>query len=284
MNVSAGNAVYTHRHFFFCHLFLDASRYGRSRPPRADIVVDHDHTDPDVGRVRPRSAAPQRVRRGHDERPPSPSPALGRRTERAPASPPSPSPPSRGGRGRCRGGRYDQRRRRHRAAASGHGHGPAGAGGVRGALQAAADQAGRDASGRGQGAGQPETAGCRRAVPEHHMPVRVADAVAQQHDRAEAHTAGVAGGSGGAGEEQAPGPGRAQRVAGRREEAEAHFHSGARETVAGGVLRGAAEAVGREDRGHCGETRPEEERGPGVVLQPEAKAKAHEVRGPTLTE
>lgn len=274
---------YTHRNLFFCNLFPDASWYGRSRPPRADIVVDDDHTDPDVGRVRPRSAAPQRLRRGHDERPPSPPPTLGRRAERAPASPPSPSPPSRGGRGRGRCGRHDRRGWRHRAAAPGHGHGPAGAGSVCGALQAAADQAGRDAGGRGQGAGQPEAAGRRRAVPEHHMPVRVAHAVAQQHDRAQAHTAGVAGGGGGAGEEQAPGPGCAERAAGRREEAEAHFHRGARETVAGGVLRGAAEAVGREDRGNRGETGPEEERGQGVVLQPEAKAEAHEVRGPTLT-
>jgi len=41
------------------------------------------------------------------------------------------------------------------------------------------------------------------------MPIRVAHAVAQQHDRAQAHTASVAGGGGSAGEKQAPRSGRA---------------------------------------------------------------------------
>jgi len=93
----------------------------------------------------------------------------------------------------------------------------------------------------------------------------------------------VAGGGGGAGEEQTAGPGRAERAAGRREEAQAHVDRGARETVAGGVLRRAAEAVRREDRGHRREARLEEERGEGVVLQPAAETEAHEVRRPALT-
>lgn len=115
------------------------------------------------------------------------------------------------------------------------------------------------------------------------MPVRVADAVAQQHDRAQTHTSGVAGGGGGTSEKQASRPRRAQRVAGRREETEAHVDRGARKTVAGGILRRAAAAVGREDCGHRGETRSEEERGPRVVLQPEAETETDEVRRPTLT-
>lgn len=115
------------------------------------------------------------------------------------------------------------------------------------------------------------------------MPVRVADTVAQQHDRPEAHTSGLAGGGGSAGEKQTAGPGRAERAAGRREEAEAHVDRGARETVPGGVLRRAAETVGREDRGHRGETRSKEERGQGVVLQSAAKTETHEVRRPALT-
>jgi len=114
------------------------------------------------------------------------------------------------------------------------------------------------------------------------MPVRVADAVTQQHDRPQAHPAGVAGRGGGAGQEQAPRSGRAKRASGRREEAEAHVDRGARETVAGSVLRRAAAAFGREDRCHSGKARPEKERGQSVVLQSEAKAKAHEVCGPTL--
>lgn len=265
-------------------MFADASRHGRSGPPRTHFVVNDNHSDTDVGRVRPRSAAPQRVRRGHDERPPPPPSALGRRPERP--SPPPPPPPS-SSRGRCsrgRRGRHDQRRRWCRPAASRHGHRPAGTRSVRGTFQAAADQAGRDASGRRQGARQPQAAGRRRPVPEHHLPIRVANAVPQQHDRPEANTASVAGRGGGPGEEQAPGSGRAQRAAGRREETEAHFNRGARKTVTGSVLRGAAEAVGREDSGHCGKARLEKERCPRVVLQPEAKAKTHEVRRPTLTE
>lgn len=114
------------------------------------------------------------------------------------------------------------------------------------------------------------------------MPVRVADAVAQQHDSAEANPAGVAGGGGGAGQEQTPRPRRAQRASGWREEAETHVDRGAREAVAGSVLCGAAEAVGREDRGHRGETGPQKERGPGVVLQSAAETETHEVCGPTL--
>jgi len=92
----------------------------------------------------------------------------------------------------------------------------------------------------------------------------------------------VAGGGRGAGQEQAPRPRRAKRAAGRREEAKANVDRGARKTVAGSVLRRATAAFGREDRGHCGKARPEKERGQSVVLQSEAKAKAHEVCGPTL--
>lgn len=267
----------------FYDLFPDASRYGWSWPPRTHIVVDDDHSDPDVGRVGPRSAASQRLRRGHDERPPSPPSALGRRAERSSASSPPPSPSSRGGRSCGRRGRHDRRERRHRTPTPGHGHWPPGTGGVRGALQAAADQAGGNAGGRGQSARKPQAARGRGAVPEHHMSVRVAHAVAQQHDRPEAHSAGVAGGGWGAGQEQAPRPGRAERAAGRREKTEAHVDRRAGKTVAGGVLRRAAAAVRREDRGHCGEAGPEEERGPSVVLQSETKTEAHEVRSPTLT-
>jgi len=265
-------------------LFSDAPRYGGPRPPRTHIVVNHDHSDADVGRVWPRSAPSWRLRRGHDDRPPSPPLTLGRRPERPPASPPSPPSSSCGGGGCCggRGGWHDRRRRWCGAPAPRHRHGSPRARGVRRAVQAAADQAGRDAGRRRQGAGQPQAAGRRRPVPEHHMPVRVADAVAQQHDSAQAHPAGVAGGGGGAGQEQAPRSGRAERASGRREEAEAHVDRGARETVAGSVLRRAAAAVGREDRGHSGKARPEKECGQSVVLQPEAKAKAHEVCGPTL--
>jgi class 4 POU domain transcription factor len=50
---------------------------------------------------------------------------------------------------------------------------------------------------------------------------------------------------------------------GRREEAQADVDSRPREEESGGVLCGAAEAVGREDRRDRGETRPEEERGEG---------------------
>lgn len=268
----------------FCDLFSDAPRHGGPRPLRTHIVVDHDHSDADVGRVRPRSAPSRRLRRGHDEQPPSPPLALGRRPEWAPASPPSPPSSSRGGGGCCggRGGRHDRRRRRCRAPTSRHRHRSTRAGGVRRAVQAAPHQAGRNAGGRRQGAGQPQAAGRRCPVPEHHMPVRIVDAVAQQHDRTQADPAGVAGGGGSAGQEQTPRPGRAERASGRREEAEAHFDRGARKTVAGSVLRRAAAAVGREDRGHSGKARPEEERGQSVVLQPEAEAKAHEVCGPTL--
>lgn len=274
-------------HFYqhsFCDLLSDAPRHGGPRSPRTHIVVDHDHSDADVGWVRSRSTPSRRLRRGHDERPPSPPLALGRRPKRAPASPPSPPSSSRGGGSCCggRGGRHDRRRRRCRAPTSRHRYRSTRAGGVCRAVQAAPHQAGRDASGRRQGAGQPQAAGRRRTVPEYHMPVWVADAVTQQHDRAQADPAGVAGGGGGTGQEQAPRSRRAKRAAGRREEAEAHVDRGARETIVGSVLRRAAAAVGGEDRGHSGKARPEEERGQSVVLQPEAEAKAHEVCGPTL--
>jgi len=248
------SSVFRFYQHLFCDLFSDAPRHGGPRPPRTHIVVDHDHSDADVGRIRPRSAPSRRLRCGHDERPPSPPLALRRRPERAPASPPSPPSSSRSGGGCCggSGGRHDWRRRRCRASTPRHRHRSTRAGGVRRAVQTAPHQAGRDASGRRQGAGQPQAAGRRRSVPEHHMPVRVADAVAQQHDRAQADPTGVAGGGGSAGQEQAPRSGRAERAAGRREKAEAHVDRGARDTVAGSVLCRAAAAVGREDRGHSG--------------------------------
>lgn len=115
------------------------------------------------------------------------------------------------------------------------------------------------------------------------MSIRVADVVAQQHDRPEADTPGVARGSRGPGEEQKARPGRPVSAARWREEAKKDEHSRAREAIAGGVLRRAAAAVRREDRCDRGEARPEEERRQGLVLQSATEAEAHEIRCPALT-
>ncbi|XP_072191663.1 POU domain, class 4, transcription factor 2 isoform X2 [Excalfactoria chinensis] len=151
---------------------------------------------------------------------------------------------------------------------------PARPGGVRRALQAAPHQAGGDPGRRGLGAGQPEDPGRGLAQPEHHLPLRVADAVAQQHDRPQAHPAGLAGG----GREVAPREaGQARALQRRREEAQADLHRRPREALARGLLRAAAAAVLREDRRHRREARPQEERGARLVLQPAPEAEAHEV-------
>lgn len=160
-------------------MFSDASRHGRPRPAGTHLVIDDDHSDSDVGRVRTRSAPSQCVWRGHDERPPPPSSALGRRAQRPPPPPPPPPSSSRGRRGRGRSGRHDRRRRRHRPPTPGHGHGSEGTGSVRRTFQAATDQTGRDASRRRQGARQPQTARRRSAVAEHDMSFRVSDVIAQ---------------------------------------------------------------------------------------------------------
>lgn len=141
-----------------------------------------------------------------------------------------------------------------------------------------------DAGGRGQGARQPEAAGRRRPLPVDDLPLRVPHPLAQQHDRPETDPPGVARGGRGPGEEQAPRPGRAQRVARRGEEAQEDVDRRAGEEEPGGVLRGAAEAVGGEDSRDRGEAGPQEERGEGVVLQPAAEAEEDEVRGATLTD
>lgn len=161
--------------------------------------------------------------------------------------------------------------------------GPPGAGGVCGAVQTAPDQAGGDAGRRGQGVGEPEAAGRGCAVPVHHLPLRVADAVTQQHDRAQAHPAGLAGRGGGASQEQASRPGRAVRAACGGEEAQEDVHRGAGEAFPRGLLRRATAALGREDRRHRREARPQEECGACLVLQPAPEAEAYEVRGATLT-
>lgn len=84
-------------------------------------------------------------------------------------------------------------------------------------------------------------------------------------------------------EEQKTRPRRAERVAGWGEETQKNLDRRAREEKSGSVLRGAAEAVRREDHGDRGEAGPEEERGESVVLQPAAETEAHEVRGAALT-
>ena len=66
--------------------------------------------------------------------------------------------------------------------------------------------------------------------------VRVADAVAQQHDRAQADPARVARGGRGAGAQQATRSRGAVRPALVREEAQAHLHRRAREAIARGLL------------------------------------------------
>lgn len=110
--------------------------------------------------------------------------------------------------------------------------------------------------------------------PEHHLPVRVPDAVAQQHGGAEAHPGGLAGGGGAGAAGEDVQAGDLQR---RRQEAETHVHRGPGEALAGGVLRRAAAALVREDRSYRRETGPEKERSPRLVLQSEAKAETDEV-------
>jgi len=74
------------------------------------------------------------------------------------------------------------------------------------------------AGGRGQSPGQSQVTWRRSAVAEHDLSIREPDPVAQQHDRPEAHPAGVARGGRGAGEKQAARSGRAQCPAGGRKE------------------------------------------------------------------
>lgn len=256
-------------------IFLSDEPHGRPGNAGPDLLLIDDDPNPDVRHT----VAHARLRHEpRDEPPPPRRPAVGPQRPGPPRGPPQRPPgrppPGHGGsrRGRRRG-RPPPRRR----------HGPQGAGGVRRTLQAAEDQAGGDAGGRGEGVGQPEAARRRGAVAEHDLPLRESDAVAQQHDRPQANTASVAGGGGGPGEEQAPRPRRPQRPAGGGEEAEAHVDSGAREAQPGGLFRRAAAALGGEDRRHRREAGPEEERGARLVLQPAAETEAHEVRGAALT-
>ncbi|CAM9487030.1 unnamed protein product, partial [Bubo scandiacus] len=157
--------------------------------------------------------------------------------------------------------------------------GPAGAGGVRRAVQAAAGAAGGDPGRRGGGSGGAEAAGGGFAEPEHDLSLRVADAVAQQHDGAAAGAPGLAGGGRG----RAPRPRRRPRAAGgRRAQAQADLDRRPREALAGGLLRPPAPALLREDRRHRREAGPQEERGARLVLQPAPEAEAHEVLGRAL--
>jgi hypothetical protein len=255
-------------------IFPDGS-HGRSGNAGPHINVVDDDPDAHVRNINPHAL----VRHESCNEPPPPRrPPVGPQRPRPPPGPPRRPPrcaPPRDGRG---GGGGSRRRtppgRRHR---------PPRAGGLRRAVQAATDKAGGDAGGRGQGPCQSEVARRGGALAVDDMPVRVAHALPQQHDRAQAHPAGLVGGGRGAGQEQAAGPRRPERAPGRREEAQADVDSRPREEESGGVLCGAAEAVGREDRRDRGETRPEEERGEGLVLQSEAEAEENEVRGATLT-
>lgn len=262
-----------------CNLYVADEPSGDGESGHAGPGELDDHVDAHVGEHGRRAGAPHghprplRLRRHErDDGPPPPPREPGRRGWQRAAS----GAPSSGHGGGCRG------RGRGRPP-PGCGHRSQRIGGVRGEVQAEAHQAGRDAGGRGQGVGQPEAARCRRPVPVDDMPIRVPHVVPQQHDRVEADPPSVARGGGGAGEEQEAGPGRPVRAARRGEEEEEDQYSSARETIVGGVFRCPAAAVRREDRRDRGETRPEEERGQGVVLQPAAEAEAHEIRCPTLT-
>ena len=64
----------------------------------------------------------------------------------------------------------------------------------------------------------------------------------------------------------------------RRKEAKEDFDCSAGKKISRGLLHSPAEAVGRKDSGHRREAGPEEERGPGLVLQSAAKAEEDEVR------
>lgn len=110
--------------------------------------------------------------------------------------------------------------------------------------------------------------------PEYHLQVRVPDAVTQQHGGPETDLGGLAGRGGAGAEGEDVQAGDLQR--GRQKE-ETHVYRGPGEALPGGLFRRAAEALVGEDRRNCGETGPEKERGPGLVLQSEAKAETNEV-------
>lgn len=109
--------------------------------------------------------------------------------------------------------------------------------------------------------------------------VRIPHAEPQQHDSSEAGAERLVGG--GRGGQEGPRRGRRRRgAAPGREEAQADLDRRPGEAFLGGLLCGAAAAVRRKDRGHRRQARAEEERGPGLVLQPAAKAKENEVCRP----
>lgn len=112
--------------------------------------------------------------------------------------------------------------------------------------------------------------------------VWIVDIVAQQYDRPEADPPRLAGGSRSADEKQAPGSGSAVRPSGRRKEAQEDVDRSAGEAIARGLFRRPAAPLGRENRRHCRETRPQKERRPRLVLQPAPEAEAHEIRRSTI--
>ncbi len=83
--------------------------------------------------------------------------------------------------------------------------------------------------------------------PKYHLSLRVSNFVAQQHDRAQTHPPGVAGGGRGRSARENE---QTRHFQWKREEAQADLHSGPGEALSGGVLHGAAPAVVGENRGY----------------------------------
>ena len=106
--------------------------------------------------------------------------------------------------------------------------------------------------------------------------IRIPDPQSQQHDCLKARSLGLAGR--GRGRQARPRRIR-RRLAARREKTEADLNCGAGEAVLRGVLCRSAAAQRRKDRSHCRQVGPQEERGPRLVLQPEAEAEEDEVCG-----
>lgn len=110
--------------------------------------------------------------------------------------------------------------------------------------------------------------------PKYHLQVRVPDAVSQQHGGPETDLGGLARWGGAGSEREDVQTGDLQRG---RQKKETHVYRGPGEALPGGLFRRAAEALVGEDCRNCRETGPEKERGPGLVLQSEAKAETNEV-------